>query len=52
MRIFSGKRDDSANSVCLADDGGYVITGTTLSNGQGNGDIFLMKIGEDGEQIW
>jgi hypothetical protein len=52
MRIFSGRHDDYANSVCLAGGGGYVIAGTTLSYGQGNGDIFLMKVGEDGEKVW
>ncbi len=30
-RSFGGTLDDSANTICLADDGGYVVAGRTLS---------------------
>jgi hypothetical protein len=52
VRIFSGKSDEFANSVCRAQGTGYIVLGTTLSFGQGNGDIFMMKISEDGEIVW
>ncbi|HPD18444.1 MAG TPA: hypothetical protein PLF61_02140, partial [Candidatus Goldiibacteriota bacterium] len=51
IRIFAGKRDDVVNSICKVKDG-YVIAGTTGSDGNGNGDVLLMKVGFDGEQIW
>lgn len=30
-RSFGGTLDDSANAICLADDGGYIVAGRTLS---------------------
>ncbi|MBP7792832.1 MAG: hypothetical protein KA120_07205 [Candidatus Goldbacteria bacterium] len=51
IRIFAGKRDDVVNSICKVKDG-YVIAGTTGSDGNGNGDVLLMKVGFDGEKIW
>jgi hypothetical protein len=51
-RIFSGPANDSFASTVLDSQGNYVICGTTSSNGNGRSDMFLMKIGKNGEQIW
>jgi hypothetical protein len=52
VRVFSGKNNEFANSICRAEDKGYVILGTTLSYGYGRGDIFMLKIDENGEKVW
>ncbi len=50
-RVFTGGNNDIPRS-CLFDNGGLLITGNTLSYGNGRGDVFLTKISKDGEQIW
>ncbi len=52
FRVFSGIRDDYANTILKSKDGGYVICGSTLSGGNGMSDMMIMKIGPDGEKIW
>lgn len=31
-RSFGGRKNDSANAICLGSDGGYIVAGKTLSN--------------------
>jgi hypothetical protein len=46
--IGSGSYDhDLANSICLSDDGNFVVAGYTTTSGGGT-DIFVMKITPDG----
>ncbi len=50
-KVFTGGNNDISRS-CLFDSGGVLITGNTLSYGNGRGDVFLTKISQKGEQIW
>jgi hypothetical protein len=51
-RIFAGKSDDSAAGECLSPDGSITVCGTTLSYGNGRGDVLLMNIDKNGEKVW
>jgi arginine repressor len=51
-KTFGGNAHDWAKDIIAAPDGGYLVCGSTQSYGQGSFDVFLMKIDEDGEQIW
>jgi uncharacterized membrane protein len=49
QKVFGlpGSNADLASSICLSDDGNFVIAGYTTTSGGGN-DIFVMKITPDG----
>ena len=51
-KSYGGEGDDIAYSVMQDVDGGYLIAGVTRSNGDFDGDGFLMKTDTDGNQIW
>ena len=46
------KQPDSGVSVQMNNDGGYMISGTTMSFGSGRNDIWLIKTDEMGNEIW
>jgi len=48
---YGGNFDDRAYSIVEAEDG-YLIGGITFSFGRGNGDAWLIKVSENGEEIW
>ncbi|MBN2379082.1 T9SS type A sorting domain-containing protein [candidate division WOR-3 bacterium] len=50
--IYGGEDWDEGNSVLELADGGYVVTGYTRSFGQGNADLWLLRIDEYGEVLW
>lgn len=50
-RAYGGSANDSASSVALASDGGYVITGTTASYGSSD-DMFIAKFNINGALVW
>lgn len=43
---------DIGNSVQQTRDGGYIVTGETISYGAGRGDLFLLKTNADGDTMW
>ncbi len=43
-RTIGGSSDDRAFSVVSADAGSYILTGWTWSYGQGQGDVYLVKL--------
>ncbi|MFC1799473.1 T9SS type A sorting domain-containing protein [Candidatus Eisenbacteria bacterium] len=51
-RTYGGDRVDGSRSVIEASDGNYVVTGYTDSWGSGDNDIYVLKIGPDGDLIW
>lgn len=51
-RTYGGINNDWGRSVCQTSDGGYVITGETLSYGVGLYDVYLIKIDVNGDTLW
>jgi uncharacterized delta-60 repeat protein len=51
-RTWGGVNDDAAEGVAVAPDGSVYTTGTTLSFGAGDRDIFLLKYTADGTLVW
>ncbi len=49
---FGGTGRDYGNSVIQSSDGGYVITGYTLSYGAGGDDLWIVKTNESGTMLW
>ena len=51
-RTFGGNQNDYGYSVVQTNDAGYVISGSTRSQGDDNGDVWLIKTNGDGEIQW
>ena len=51
-RFFGEKGWDEATGIALAKDGGYVVSGLTKSKGEGDLDMWLIKISREGFQQW
>jgi hypothetical protein len=50
QKTYGGSGNEKATGICLADDGGYVICGSTTSYGT-NGDYWVMKLAKDGRPL-
>ncbi|MEJ2636437.1 MAG: T9SS type A sorting domain-containing protein [Calditrichia bacterium] len=51
-KTFGGSEEDMGFSVQQTTDGGYVIVGHTVSFGNGNSDIWLIKTNASGDTLW
>ncbi len=52
QKTYGGPNEDRAYEVRMTSDGGYIVTGYTVSFGAGNEDIWVLKLGEDGSVLW
>jgi hypothetical protein len=51
-KTFGGKEDEPSFLGQQTSDGGYIITGSTWSYGEGMGDILLIKTDQNGSVLW
>jgi len=51
-KTIGGSFWDFAHSIIQSSDGSYVVAGWTESFGEGNGDIYLVKLDSSGNVVW
>ncbi len=51
-RTYGGSAEDEAYAIDQTSDGGYIVTGTTLSFGVGGKDVVALKLQNDGDIDW
>ncbi|MFL5752899.1 MAG: T9SS type A sorting domain-containing protein [Bacteroidia bacterium] len=51
-KYYGGAQYETTRSVKECPDGGYVLTGQTMSYGQGAGDIYLIRTNSTGDTLW
>ncbi len=52
IRPCGGPDYDYGYSVCVVEDGGYAACGATLSFGEGDRDVYLVRVDEQGDTLW
>lgn len=52
LKIYGGPGDDVGNCVQQTSDGGFIVVGQTESYGAGLGDVWLLKVDANGDQVW
>ena len=51
-KTYGGTNNDVAKSMQKTADGGYIITGWTISFGEGYEDVYLIKTDDNGNLLW
>jgi len=51
-RTYGGPEPDEGRGICATSDGCVVVTGRTDSYGEGNNDLYLLKLDADGDTLW
>jgi len=51
-RAYGGGSQDEANGVAVDSKNDIILAGSTLSFGSGNGDMFVVKVDQDGNVEW
>ena len=51
-QTFGGRYSEDANAVIQTDEGGFILTGSTLSFGAGWNDFWLVKTDPNGQHEW
>jgi hypothetical protein len=51
-KTYGGVWNDYGSSIQETQDGGYVIVGTTVSFGIGNGDVYVVRTDSQGDSLW
>jgi hypothetical protein len=51
-KTYGGPSFDDVSEIHQTKDGGYILTGTTLSFGAGNRDAWILKLNADGNVTW
>ncbi|GEM_PF-793678 len=49
---YGGPDNESGNSVCQTDNGGYIAVGRTWSYGAGQADFYVVATDENGNELW
>lgn len=52
QRLYGGLQNEFATSIALANDGGYLIAGSTVSYGAGATDVYLIRVDTNGDTLW
>lgn len=51
-KTYGGTAGDAARSVYPVTDGGFIVAGYTASSGAGKKDAYLIKVNNNGDEIW
>jgi hypothetical protein len=51
-RTYGGPESDEGRAACATYDGCVVVTGSTDSYGQGENDLYLLKVDSAGDTVW
>lgn len=51
-KTYGGAANDEGEAISLTSDGGYIITGSTESDGEGAKDVYLIKTDAEGNESW
>jgi hypothetical protein len=49
---YGGIQDDYARQIISTNDSGFIVVGTTASFGNGNTDVYVVKLDSNGRKIW
>ncbi len=51
-RSFGGAESEEGWTIRPCEDGGYIVGGSTASSGAGYGDMYLLRLSDNGDSLW